>query len=110
MGGRAAQGLATSGESLWKRPSATVDRRMLTHPVWSTWARFKTQVDQNRTLAFAAEIRRHGFNDSQLEIDDRWETCYGELRFLESKFPDANAMIDQLHDMVDAESGSFVDR
>lgn len=40
----------------------------------STWARYKTLVNQARVLSFAEQIRQYGFNDSQLEIDDRWES------------------------------------
>lgn len=80
----------------WSKPRAIPDERMMTDPVWSTWARYKTFITQNLTLQFASEIRRYGFNDSQLEIDDNWETCYGELEFSSRKFPNPAAMVSQL--------------
>ena len=52
-----------AASKFWKKPSSTADERMFTHPIWSTWARYKTQIDQNLTLQFASEIRRYGFND-----------------------------------------------
>ena len=48
-------------------------------------------------LSFADQIRAIGFTYSQLEIDDRWETCYGELYFGPIiKFPDPKQMNSQL--------------
>ena len=34
-------------------------------------ARYKTLVNEARVLSFATQIRENGFNDSQIEIDDR---------------------------------------
>lgn len=51
-------------------------------------------------MTFASEIQENGFNNSQLEIDDRWESCYGEQTFDDKKFPDPKKMNDQLHSLV----------
>lgn len=43
------------------------------HPqVWSTWARFKMDVDQAKVEAYANEIASRAFPRSHLEVDDRW--------------------------------------
>ena len=55
---------------------------MIAHPVWSTWAKFKMAVNQTLVLSYAHDIVDHGFNCSQVEIDDRWSPYYGELRVL----------------------------
>ena len=47
-------------------------------------------------MDFANAIRANGFEDSQLEIDDDWETCYGEAEFDPAKFPDPGGMISLL--------------
>lgn len=47
-------------------------------------------------LEFADAIQSNGFNCSQLEIDDRWETHYGDTDFDPVKFPDPTAMITSL--------------
>jgi len=86
----------TAASRFWSKPRGVPDRRMFTHPIWSTWARYKGQVNQNKTLTFGSEIRRYGFNDSQLELDDNWETCYGELEFDPEKFPNPVEMVTQL--------------
>ena len=54
---------------------------MFTYPVWSTWAQYKDAINQTVVLEYAEQIVANGFADSQLEIDDRWETSYGDLTF-----------------------------
>ena len=34
-----------------------------------------------------------------MEIDDRWQSAYGDLEFDSAKFPDAPGMVRQLHAM-----------
>lgn len=71
-------------------------------------------------IEFADAILANGFNCSQLEIDDRWETDYGDMEFDPVKFPDPTAMIQQLrsrglrttlwvHPFVNVESSSLLD-
>ena len=76
-------------------PSADVLRA----PIWTTWARYKTKVDQNKVLTYAKEIADRGLPRSVMEIDDRWQTAYGDLSFDENKFPDARKMVDELHQL-----------
>lgn len=83
-------------------------------PVWSTWARFKMDVDQSKVLGMARELLASGLvpplpmGDSALssagtrgiiEIDDMWTPSYGELVFDTVKFPNPKAMVDELHAM-----------
>ncbi|XP_046460215.1 myogenesis-regulating glycosidase-like isoform X3 [Daphnia pulex] len=84
-------------QNFWPKPRDIPDQRVFEHPIWSTWARYKTLVNQARVLSFAEQILQYGFNNSQLEIDDRWESCYGEHRFDAEKFADPSAMVNQLH-------------
>jgi len=72
------------------------DERMMRDPVWSTWAEYKAGVDATDVIDFASQIRNNGFTNSQLEIDDRWENCYGDAEFDFSKFPDPGGLISQL--------------
>ena len=78
-------------------PTSAPPLAMLAQPIWTTWARYKMAIDQAQTLAFAHEIVQHGFGRSVLEIDDRWQTDYGDLAFDQTKFPDPKAMVDELH-------------
>lgn len=73
------------------------DRKMFQAPIWTTWARYKHAIDQEKVLRFADEIVERNFSRSQIEIDDVWETCYGDLTFDPNKFPDARRMIFELH-------------
>nr|XP_039252617.1 myogenesis-regulating glycosidase-like [Styela clava] len=82
---------------LLKRPQQLPDRRMIKSPIWSTWARYKQNVTQDVVLGYANEIESKGFSNSQLEIDDGYETSYGDYTFDPVKFPDAAGMIEQLH-------------
>nr|XP_045612251.1 myogenesis-regulating glycosidase-like isoform X3 [Procambarus clarkii] len=78
-------------------PEGVPDALMIQDPIWSTWAEDKTDVNDSRVLDLAQQIKEHGFNNSQLEIDDDWETCHGNAVFNPDKFPDPKALVDQLH-------------
>jgi alpha-glucosidase (family GH31 glycosyl hydrolase) len=62
--------------------------RMIRSPIWSTWAKYKVNIDQHKILNYAEEINQHGFSNSQIEIDDMFSTKYGDFDFDPKKFPD----------------------
>lgn len=66
-------------------------------PIYTTWVEHKTAVSQQKVLEFAHAIRDHKLPAGVIEIDDKWENGYGDLRFDSSKFPDPKAMNDELH-------------
>jgi len=72
-------------EALWRKP------------IWTTWARFKTDVQQQRVVKFADEIIAHGYPHGVMEIDDRWQAHYGDVAFDLARFPDPPAMVQALH-------------
>ncbi|KAF4525153.1 hypothetical protein B566_EDAN014770 [Ephemera danica] len=78
------------------KPRAVPDLRMIEHPIWSTWARYKRDINESVVEAFANEILFYGYLNSQIEIDDLWETCYGELTFDLQKFPDPAGLTQRL--------------
>ncbi|XP_050718543.1 myogenesis-regulating glycosidase-like isoform X2 [Eriocheir sinensis] len=78
-------------------PDGPPDARMIRDPVWSTWAEYHAAVNDSRVLELARSITEFGFNNSQVEIDDNWETCYGEAVFNPERFPDPKGLVDQLH-------------
>ena len=65
----------------------------------STWAKYKANINQTTVLDFAKQINKNNFPNSQIEIDDKWEACYGTLKFDNKKFPNATDMVSQLHKM-----------
>lgn len=81
------------------KPTGIPDERMIQHPIWSTWVRDKYDVNDTDVRAFAKAIVDHGFNNSQLEIDDNWETCYGSGQFNKSRFPDMKKLGEDLEQM-----------
>ena len=66
-------------------------------PIYTTWVEFKTGVSQQKVVDFAREIRRNKLPAGVIEIDDKWEDGYGNMRFDSSKFPSPKAMNDELH-------------
>ncbi len=72
---------------------------MFEGPVWSTWAEYLYGIDQTNVLGLAQSITSLGFPHSVLEIDDKWQTNWGDTSFDTAKFPDTKAMTDQLHAM-----------
>lgn len=83
-------------KSVFGYPSSVPDAGMTKYPVWSTWARYKEQVNETAVLQLADEIERYGFEQSHIQIDDNWEECYGSLRFDPQKFPDIRNLTDRL--------------
>lgn len=78
------------------KPSGHPDEKMVEEPVWSTWARYKRDVNEAVVTEFAQEILDNGFT-GQFELDDDWEICYGALNFDQNKFPDIKNLTDSLH-------------
>ncbi|CAH0757891.1 unnamed protein product [Diatraea saccharalis] len=78
------------------RPTGLPDYRMIQYPVWSTWARYSREIDQDSLWEFANEIKESGFPNAQFEIDDLWEICYGSLTVNENKLPDFKKLIQDI--------------
>ena len=78
-------------------PTETPPEGLFTKPTWTTWARYKTAIDQDVVLKFADEIIENNYPYHVMEIDDRWQVYYGDLDFDPKRFPDPKAMIDELH-------------
>nr|CAD7257000.1 unnamed protein product [Timema shepardi] len=78
------------------KPSGVPDERMFRHPIWSTWAKYKKDIDEDVVRELGDHIISNGFNNSQLEIDEMWEECFGSLVFNKTKFPDIRNLTDSL--------------
>nr|XP_018910486.1 PREDICTED: uncharacterized family 31 glucosidase KIAA1161-like [Bemisia tabaci] len=81
------------------KPSGIPDTTMVQHPIWSTWAKYKTDIDEDVIMQFARQIVDNGFNNSQIEIDDMWQTCYGSVSFNETRFPNIKKLVTKLNKM-----------
>ncbi len=78
-------------------PQKTPPLELFGAPVWTTWAQYKDEIDQATVLDFAHQIVDNDYPHHVLEIDDRWQTQYGDFEFDPQRFPDAKAMVDELH-------------
>ncbi|XP_035704784.1 myogenesis-regulating glycosidase, partial [Folsomia candida] len=84
----------------YQKPTGLPDQTMLIRPLWSTWAQYKTDVNQSIVLDYANQVMSRGFElSSHIEIDDKWEPCYGQEEFDFNKFPDPAEMVSQIKAM-----------
>ncbi|KAF2905132.1 hypothetical protein ILUMI_01040 [Ignelater luminosus] len=81
------------------KPTGHPNYKILERPIWSTWARYKRDVNDSAVLAFAKDIVDNGYPDGQFEIDDHWEECYGALTFNLSRFGDINNTVAKIKSM-----------
>ncbi len=79
------------------KPRRRPSRESLAQPIFSTWTQFGKTITQEQVLHFARDIRRHDFPCHVVQVDERWETNYGDLVFDRSKFPDPKAMVEEIH-------------
>lgn len=87
-------------EKFFSKPTSQPDTGMLLRPFWSTWAEYKEHVNESVVVGYAQEVVQEGFQySSHIEIDDHWETCYGEAVFDPVKFPDVSRMVNSIKAM-----------
>ncbi|XP_030647371.1 myogenesis-regulating glycosidase [Chanos chanos] len=82
----------------FNKPNKVPSESVFRQPIWSTWAMYKTEIDQEKLLKYASDIQNHGFNCSHLELDDRYTSGYGEFEFDPVKFPNASGAFQSLRD------------
>lgn len=54
------------------KPLGHPDERIIRKPIWTTWAKYKADINDEIVVDYATSIAEHGFS-GQLEIDDFWE-------------------------------------
>ncbi|XP_044299801.1 myogenesis-regulating glycosidase-like [Varanus komodoensis] len=105
-------------QSYFKKPMKVPSEKMFTLPIWSTWAMYKKEIDQDKLLEFSRTIRKHHFKYSHIEIDDMYMQNYGDFDFDPLKFPHVTEMFEELkkdgfdvtlwmHPFVHADSPNF---
>lgn len=75
------------------KPTGHPNYRIIERPIWSTWAKFKRDVNDSVVHEFAKEIVDNGYQHGQFELDDDWEDCYGALTFRQSRFSNINETV-----------------
>ena len=73
------------------------DTLFFTMPQYNTWIELMYNQNQADILRYAHAIVANGFPAGVLMIDDNWQRYYGNFDFKAERFPDAKAMIDELH-------------
>lgn len=73
------------------------DTLFFSRPQYNTWIELMYNQNQADILKYAHAIIDNGFPAGVLMIDDNWQRYYGNFTFKAERFPDAKAMIDELH-------------
>ncbi len=73
------------------------DTLFFTMPQYNTWIELMYNQNQVDILRYAHAVIDNGFPAGVLMIDDNWQRYYGNFEFKSERFPDAKAMIDELH-------------
>ena len=81
----------------FKKITKGPDETMIRYPVWSTWVKYHSEVNQNDVEEFLDQIVKNNFSCSQVEIDDKYTTTYGDYNFDPVKFPNPREMIEKIH-------------
>ena len=81
----------------FKKIAQGPDETMMRYPVWSTWVKYHSEVNQNDVEEFVNQIVSNNFSCSQVEIDDKYTTTYGDYDFDPEKFPEPKEMIEKIH-------------
>jgi len=77
-------------------PNRSPSARTFGDAFFCTWTQYPRCITQARVLDMARQIRAHDYPCSTLILDDRWESCFGELEFSRD-FPNPQAMVAELH-------------
>ena len=75
------------------------DELLFAQPQYNTWIELTYHQNQADVLKYAQGIIDNGFPPGVIMIDDTWQEDYGVWRFHPGRFPDAKAMVRQLHQL-----------
>lgn len=81
------------------KPTGIPDEEVVRYPIWTTWAKYKAAINSTIVLEYANLIAQSELPASHLEIDDKWETCYGSLTVDRKVFNDMKNLVDRLKNM-----------
>ncbi|PKK18212.1 putative family 31 glucosidase KIAA1161 [Columba livia] len=82
----------------FNKPSKIPAENAFRYPIWSTWALYKKDIDQDKVMHFARNIKKYRFNCSHIEIDDTYTQAYGDFDFDPVKFPNVTEMFAKLRE------------
>ena len=79
-------------------PEKIPDRIVFEKPIFSTWAEYHKDIDEQKVREYTRLIREYELPCSVVEIDDKWEPHYGDFDFDREKFPKADEMVKYIHE------------
>ncbi|MEC3980093.1 glycoside hydrolase family 31 protein [Amycolatopsis sp. H20-H5] len=68
-------------------------------PLWNSWAQYYRNIDQDKVLQWARELKTANVAGHTVQLDDKWESNYGNMTFDAKTFPDPKKMVDTIHGM-----------
>uniref|UniRef100_A0A8C5MZT3 Myogenesis-regulating glycosidase n=2 Tax=Leptobrachium leishanense TaxID=445787 RepID=A0A8C5MZT3_9ANUR len=80
----------------FNKPTKIPESSAFRYPIWSTWALYKRDINQEKLMRFTEKIKKYQFNCSHIEIDDMYSRYYGDFDFDPVKFPNATEMFRKL--------------
>jgi len=99
-GGKDLRGAYFKASELFFPPKGLLpDMLLFERPQYNTWIELIYNQNQKDILKYAHDIIDNGFSPGVLMIDDNWAPAYGVFQFRKDRFPDAGAMINELHSM-----------
>jgi len=99
-GGSGLKGAYLKASEKFFPPSGKMpDLLLFEKPQYNTWIELIYNQNQKDILKYAHDIIDNGFPPGVLMIDDNWAPAYGKFQFRMDRFPDAGAMIKELHTM-----------
>ncbi|WP_020499503.1 glycoside hydrolase family 31 protein [Sciscionella marina] len=68
-------------------------------PLWNSWAQYYRDIDQRKVLDWTKQLRAAEVDGHTIQLDDKWESNYGNMTFDSRTFPDPKKMVEQIHGM-----------
>ena len=81
------------------KPKTVPPKAYFTDAIFNTWIEYGVNVDQKDVIDYAKKIRKYDFPCTVLDIDDKWQSEYGDYDFDPQKFPTPEKMADEIHDL-----------
>ena len=78
---------------------AVPDPAFFQTPQYNTWIEMTYYSTQEKVLAYAENILKHGFPPGILMIDTLWHPTYGNWVFDGARYPDPKGMVARLHQL-----------
>lgn len=72
------------------------EENILRQPIYSTWAKFKAQINQNAILKYVERLSLNLFDKGVILLQEGWESKHGDVEFDTGAFPNVSVMVDEI--------------